>query len=225
MALGVLSSMSSGPVLAVILAIVFIAFYRYRRYWKIVVAVLILMCGSIEMISNRHFYDVLGRFTFDSNTAWYRSKLIDVALFRGGMSGHWLTGYGLVDPGWSAQIDGRDHTDIVNHYILVLCRYGLIGLIPFIAIIVSAFKVIAKSFHASVLDDDRWLIWCLSAALFGLLVSMFTVSLFGPPTSIFYMLFGFCGAMPQIVRQANYQHIAMLVSNANILPARPVRIH
>jgi hypothetical protein len=213
MALGVFSSMSSGPILAALLTIVFIAFYRFRQYWKIVIAVVILMCGSIEIISNRHFYDVLGRFTLSSRTAWYRSKLIDVALFQGGMSGHWLTGYGLVDPGWSAKIDNRDHTDVVNHYLLVLCRYGIIGLIPFIAIIASAFKMIIKSFQASMLDSDKWLIWCLAGVLFGLLVSLFTVSLFGPPTSIFYILFGFCGALPQIIRQTNYKPVASLASN------------
>jgi len=214
MALGVFSSMSSGPILAALLAIVFIAFYRFRQYWKIVVAGVILVCGSIEIISNRHFYDVLGRFTFSPQTAWYRSKLIDVALFQGGMSGHWLTGYGLADPGWSARIDNRDHTDMVNHYLLVLSRYGIIGLIPFIAIIIVALNVIIKAFQMSVLEGDKRLIWCLAGAIFGLLVSLFTVSLFGPPTSIFYILLGFCGAMPQIIRQTNYQPVAALASNA-----------
>ena len=214
MALGVFSSMSSGPILATLLAIVFIAFYRFRQYWKIVVAVVILMCGSIEIISNRHFYDVLGRFTLSPQTAWYRSKLIDVALFQGGMSGHWLTGYGLIDPGWSAKIDNRDHTDIVNHYLLILSGYGIIGLIPFIAVIIVALNAIIKAFQMSVSEGDRWLIWCLAGALFGLLVSLFTVSLFGPPTSILYILFGFCGAMPQIIRQTNYQPVAVLASNA-----------
>lgn len=203
MALGVFSSMSSGPILAAMLAVMFIAFYRYRRYWKIVVVFLIIMFSLVEIISNRHFYDVIGRFTFDSRTAWYRSKLIDVALFQGGMSSHWLTGYGLIDPGWSSKIDNRDHTDVVNHYLLVLCRYGIIGLIPFIVVIVSAFKMIIKSFQESILERDRWLIWCLAGALFGLLVSMFTVSLFGPPTSIFYILFGFCGVLPIILRENN----------------------
>jgi hypothetical protein len=214
MALGIFSSMSSGPILAALLAIVFIAFYRFRQYWKIVVAVVILMCGSVEIISNRHFYDVLGKFTFDSRTAWYRSKLIDVALFRGGMSGRWLTGYGEVDPGWSAKIDSSDKTDIVNDYLLTLSRFGLVGLIPFIAVVVQAFNMVIKSFQASILDSDKWLIWCLAGAIFGLLVSMFSVSLFGPPTTILYILFGFCGAMPQIIRQTNYQPVAALASNA-----------
>ena len=172
------------------------------------------MCGSIEIISNRHFYDVLGRFTLDPSTAWYRSKLIDVALFQGGMSGHWLTGYGEVDPGWSAKIDSSDQTDITNDYLLTLSRFGMVGLIPFIAVVVQAFNMIIKSFQASMLDSDKWLIWCLAGALFGLLVSMFTVSLFGPPTTILYILLGICGTMPQIIRQTNYQPVAALALNA-----------
>jgi hypothetical protein len=212
MALGVFSSMSSGPILATLLAIVFIAFYRFRQYWKIVVAVVILMCGSVEIISNRHFYDVLGRFTFDPSTAWYRSKLIEVAL-GGGMSGHWLTGYGGVDPGWSAKINSSDVTDIVNDYLLTLSRFGLVGLIPFVAVIASAFKMITKSFQASMLDSVRWLIWCLAGALFGLLISMFSVSLFGTPTTILYVLFGFCGAMPQIAKETNFGFFAAVQLN------------
>jgi O-antigen ligase len=141
---------------------------------------------------------------------------MEVAL-GGGMSGHWLTGYGLVDPGWSAKIDERDHTDMVNHYLLILSRYGIIGLIPFIAIIASAFKMIIKSFQASMLDSDKGLIWCLAGALFGLLVSMFTVSLFGPPTTILCILFGFCGAMPQTAKETNFRFFAAVQSNPELL--------
>ncbi|GAH01346.1 unnamed protein product, partial [marine sediment metagenome] len=134
MGVGVFSSMSSGPILAGLLSILFIAVYRWRKYWKPIVIIIIVMCGSVEIISNRHFYDVLGGFTLNPGTAWYRSKLIDVALFEGGMSGHWLAGYGYnAEPGWKDKIDGRDHTDIVNHYLLILSRYGLVGLLPFLA--------------------------------------------------------------------------------------------
>ena len=89
------------------------------------------MCACVEIISNRHFYDVISRFTFSGSSAWYRSRLIEVALFQGGMSGHWLTGYGWgVDPGWGAIIYGRPRSDIINQYLLVLCKYGLVGLVP-----------------------------------------------------------------------------------------------
>jgi len=200
MGLGVFSSMSSGPMLAAVVAILFLGFWRYRKYGKVAVAVVALGCGTVEIISNRHFYDVLGRFTLNRKTAWYRSKLIDVALFEGGMSGHWLTGYGYnVDPGWCARIDGRRHTSVVNHYLSVLCRYGLVGLIPFFAMNIEVIKRLLWAYKVSILDSDRWLVWCLSASLLGLAAAFVSVALFGQPSTIYYMMVAFAGLMPIIV--------------------------
>lgn len=203
MGIGVFSSMSSGPWLATLVAIAFILFYRFRRYWKTCIVFFFVLCAMVEVVSNRHFYEVIDRFTLSSKTAWYRSRLMEVALFEDGMSGHWLTGYGLVDPGWSHKIDHRDHTDMVNHYLLVLSRFGLLALIPFFTIIISAFYITVKCFRFSMSDYDKWLIWCLSGALVGLLVSLFSVSLFGPPKTVLYLLFGFFGVMPAVVRETN----------------------
>jgi hypothetical protein len=198
--IGVFSSMSSGPMLAALLSVAFVVFYRWRKYWKPVVVVIIVMCLAVEIISNRHFYDVLGDFTLDSRTAWYRSRLIDVGLFQGGMSGHWLTGFGNdVDPGWHVQIDGRDHTDIVNHYLLVLSNYGLVGFLPYLAMNVEAIRRLVAAYKASVLEADRWLVWCLSASLIGLWVTFMTVSLFDQPTTIYFMLIALSGVMPAVV--------------------------
>jgi hypothetical protein len=201
MAVGIFSSMSSGPILAALLAISFIIFFSYRKQWKLAMAIIILMCVSVEIISNRHFYDVLGGFTLNPRTAWYRSKLIDVALFEGGMSDHWLTGYGFADPGWGFRIDGRDHTDSVNHYLLILHRFGLVGLLPFLAINVVVIKKLVDAYKSSILNSDKWLVWCLSAAFFGLAGAFMSVSLFGQPTSIFYMMIGFAGVMPVIIER------------------------
>ncbi len=204
MGAGIFSSMSGGPILAALLAIPFILFFRYRKHWKVAVATIILMCGSVEIISNRHFYDVLGGFTFSPRTAWYRSRLIDVSLFEGGMSGHWLTGFGYnVDPGWASRIDGRDHTDTVNHYLLVLQRFGLVGLLPFLTMNVVVIKKLVDAYKASILDSDKWLVWCLLAGLFGLSGAFISVSLFGQPTTIFYMMIGFAGVMPAIVKRVS----------------------
>ncbi|MHC4644447.1 MAG: O-antigen ligase family protein [Planctomycetota bacterium] len=203
MGVGVFVSMSSGPVLAGLLSILFIAFYRWRKHWKPIVTIIIIMCGLVEIISNRHFYDVLGGFTFNPATAWYRSRLIDVVLFEGGMSGHWLMGWGLfTDAGWGFRIDGRA-SDMVNHYLLVLTRYGLVGLVPFLAMCTVAVRRLVGAYKASLLDSDRWLVWCLSGALFGLGGAFMSVSLFGQPTTIFYMMLGVCGAMPIIVSWPN----------------------
>ncbi len=202
MCMGLFSCVSSGPALAALLSIAFIGFYRYRRYWKVAVVTVVITCALLEIVSNRHFYDVIDRFTLSSRTAWYRSRLIDVALYEGGMSGHWIAGYGYnTDPGWGTRIDGRPYTDIVNEYLLILSAFGLIGLVPYFAMNIAAVKRLIHSYKVSRRDGDQWLIWCLAAALFGLAGAFVSVSLHGQPTTIFYMLLGFCGAMPAIVRR------------------------
>ncbi|UCE98815.1 MAG: O-antigen ligase family protein [Planctomycetota bacterium] len=196
--LGAFSSMSSGGLLAMVGAIGFIAFYRYRRCWKQGIVGLILMCGLVEIISNRHFYHVVDRFTFNSATAWYRTRLFEVAFFEGGMSDHWITGYGFEDPMWSEKIDMRDHTDMVNHYLMKLCRYGLVGFIPFCAVIITAIKKLFEGFWLVKNDEDTWLIWCVAAGLAGVLLAFNSVSLFGPPMTMLFMMFGFCSNMGAI---------------------------
>jgi hypothetical protein len=203
MAMGVFDSMSSGPMLGAILAAMFIFGFRFRRYWPGVVIAMIVACVVVEILSNRHFYDVLGSFTLSPGTAWYRSKLIDVAFFRGGMTGYWITGHGFADPGWSLLIDNRDHTDIVNEYLLVLSIYGLVGLVPYIIMICAAVSNLALAYRNAVLSRQQWLIWCLSASLFGTLGAMFSVSLFGQPTTVFFTILGLCGCMTGIIQRGS----------------------
>ena len=202
--LGLFTSLSSGPALAAMLAIGFIGFYNYRKHWKKLAIALLVVCLGVEMLSNRHFYDVLGSFTLSPETAYYRSRLIDVAVFEGGMSNHWLTGYGFVDPGWCYKIDGREETDIVNHFLFVLCRFGILGLIPFIFIIIKAFERLRKAFRKALVKKDKWLVWCLMGSMYGLTCSMFTVALFGQTSTIFYVILGMCGVMPTIIHKSNY---------------------
>ncbi len=205
MGLGIFSSMSAGPVLVALLAILFICVYRWRRHWRLMTAAVILMCVCVEIISNRHFYDIIDRFTFSGGSAWYRSKLIEVGIFEGGMSGHWITGYGWgVDPGWSAKIDFRKHTDLgANQYLAILSSYGLIGLLPFLAMNIGVAKRLVEAYKASFLDADKWLIWCLSAGFFGLAAGFMAVCIFGQPTTIYYMMLGFAAMMPRLVTRPN----------------------
>ena len=202
MGVGVVSSVSAGPCLGALLAILFIILYFYRRYWRIALLLAILMLGIVEIIGSRHFYKQIDRFTFSGRTARHRVRLMEVALLEGGMRGHWLTGFGWgVDPGWMPKIyPGTDRsTDITNHYLVVLCRFGLVGLLPFLAVMIASAKKLVDSYKVSMYKSDRWLVWCLSAALFGSAASFLGAYIFGPPTSVYYMMVGLAGAMPAIV--------------------------
>jgi hypothetical protein len=211
MAVGTISSASSGPMLALIMAGAFLILYRWKHEWRLVLTLVVLMCGSIEIVSNRHFYDVLGGLTLTPETAWYRSRLIDVALWEGGMSDHWLVGFGPIDPGWGPQVDGRDHTDVVNHYILILINYGLIGLIPFLWMNVEAVKSLLWAGMHAAREADQWLAWTLGASLFGLAGAFFSVSLFEAPTSAYYMLIAVAAAMPGFILEGYPPHQRALV--------------
>jgi len=127
------------------------------------------------------------------------------------MSGHWLTGYGFADPGWGAKIDGN-RTDIANHYLLELCRYGLVGLVLFLAVLFTSVKRLFSGFWQITIDADRWLIWCIGASLFGVLLTFNSVALFGMPMVMLYVIFGLCANLFTLVNvQPNPQFTVPLL--------------
>ena len=105
---------------------------------------------------------------------------------------------------WAAKIDHRDHVDMVNEYLLIVFRYGLIALVPFLAMVCAAIKRLIEALRLCLLDSDRWLVWCVSGSLAGVLVAIVTVSLSGTqPTILFFILIGLCGVMPLITADEN----------------------
>jgi O-antigen ligase len=127
------------------------------------------------------------------------------------MSGHWLIGYGhateeaaMASADWGGRIDGRYRVDMVNEYLLILFRYGFIALIPFLAMIYATIKKLIEAWRMSLLDADKWMIWCLAASFAGLLIGFCTTSLHaGQPTILFFILLGLCGVMPLIISDNN----------------------
>jgi len=221
MVLGVLTSMSSGPFLALLLSVAFVLSYKYRYMWRQALVVFVLMAAFVEVLSNRHFYNVLAGLTMDARTAWYRARLIDVVLFEKGMAGHWITGYGYgVDPGWCAVIDQRNHTDLCNNYIAILSFFGLVGLVPYLAMLWGAFKDLAESFKAACSDRDRKLVWALSASMFGMVGVMNSVGLFGKINTLFFIVLGFCGCMPALVKGPAKQVVALRGSHQSATRGR-----
>ena len=217
MAVGVFSSVSAGPWLATLLSILFIVLYFYRRYWRIAILLAMLMFGMVEVISDRHFYEEIDQFGFSKKTASYRVRLMEVALLEGGMSGHWLTGYGWgADPGWIVKIypDWDRRTDMTNQYLAILNHYGLIGLVPFLAVHIAAIKNLIDSYKVSMHNSDKWLVWCLSAGLFGSAAALLSVALHGPPMTVYYMMIAFCGVMPAIITKSRARACLTLSDHA-----------
>lgn len=205
--LGVVSSMSSGPISAGLVLVPVLVLFKYRQYSKIFVAMVISGVVLIEIASNTSWYEALSRLTFSEETAYYRIMLIRKA-FGGGMTGHWLTGYGLVDPGWGPSLDGRAHTDLVNHYLMVLSLYGLVGLAPFLGILVCAFARLRESFTQAKTEAERWMVWTPMSTLVALIVTFMSVSLFAQTQTVFFIMLGFCANMPILIGSTASFHTA-----------------
>ncbi|MCE5187072.1 MAG: hypothetical protein LLF76_13195 [Planctomycetaceae bacterium] len=197
---GVFASVSSGTYLALFMAMAFIVGYRFRRYWKPVVIFCLLCIIVVDIISNRNWYHVLSEFTLNKRTAWYRGRLMEVAIFEGGMSGHWAAGYGYgQEPGWGAKIDGRDYTDMVNHYLLVLSRHGLVGFAAFAIMNVWVLRHLVRAWKRAQSESDRQIVWGLSASFFALALSSFSVSLEGPPSNVYFLMIAMAAALPDVL--------------------------
>ncbi|MFH0964492.1 MAG: hypothetical protein V2A58_10835 [Planctomycetota bacterium] len=199
---GLGSSLSSGPLLAAAISAPVIAVYRYRRYWKAGLAVLGAGLLAAEIGSNRHWYEVAASFcSFNPATAYYRIELVEET-FSGGMEGHWLMGYGLRAGGQVAVagISHWKHQDITNHYVYELMRFGLLGLVPLLAVFVGAFSRVRRAYRSAASESDRWVVWCLGAMLAGAAASMMSACWEGQAYSLFFLFLGATGSMPGIVR-------------------------
>jgi O-antigen ligase len=196
--LGLAASMSSGPLTALVVLIPVLVLFRYRKYWKVFIAFVIGGIVIIEIASNTRWYEAMSRLTFSEETAYYRIMLIRKAL-GGGMAGHWLAGFGLFDPGWGPDIFGKAHTDLVNQYLEILVMYGLLGFLPFVAVLFACFKVLRESFLKAGSEADRWLIWSLMSTLVAMMAAFMSVSLFAQTRTVFFMLLAFCANTPGFV--------------------------
>jgi len=206
MLIGILSSMSSAPSFSIAASMILLAFFPFTRF-RGVFLLTFFMCFIIfiHLCSNLPFYEYLTRFAFSQEGAYYRINLVREALF-GGMTGHWVAGYGYVGfgPGIFENIDFNwEHTDFVNIYIGILVRYGLLGLLPFLGINILYYRCLYQAAKRTLNQADLWLIWCILSTLIGWNIAMMTVSAMDQVNTLLFMLIGTSCNMPYIIMMAN----------------------
>lgn len=204
MVLGTLSSMSSAPLFALVTSLVMLAVYRLRRYWRVVATLCGMAIFFVEAYSNRHVYHLLTFLSFDPVTAYYRAELFDEA-FGGGMTGHWLVGYGYVGigPGSDNSHFFWVHQDMTNIFICQLACFGLLGMIPVLVAFIIAFRRLYQASLVSQSHANNWLLWGFSSALVGWFVALQTVADMCQVTGILAMYFALCQNMPGILATEN----------------------
>lgn len=186
---GALSSLSSGPQIA--LAVLFICASFTLAPWAIRPALggLVVLCAMVETLSHRHFYQLIDYLALSSETAWYRARLIEVAVSR--LPEYWLAGVGDRWPHhWGALIDTRLHVDVVNHYIIVALYGGLPSLACYVAVQAITLAGCARAASRAADTGTRRLAFGLCCTLIALMVASMSIGLFGPPLLLSSLVIG-----------------------------------
>ncbi|MBL4666557.1 MAG: hypothetical protein JKY04_04205 [Sneathiella sp.] len=188
-ALAALSSMSSGPWLALIILVVCNAYIFKPALIKPTLIPFGFLAVFLELASNRHFYNLIDYLALSSHTAWYRTRLLEVAANQ--WHEFWLVGVGGNWPHhWGALLDSRLHIDVVNHFLIVGLYGGFPAMILYVAAHLRALKQIRRCRTQSKDEAQRVIIFGLGATLVALDVSSMSVGLFGPPLLLSNILLG-----------------------------------
>ncbi|MEH6446988.1 MAG: hypothetical protein V7784_24100 [Oceanospirillaceae bacterium] len=184
-----LSSMSSGPWMG-LFAFIFFSIYANRTKF-IKPSLWLVLCAAIflELASNRHFYNLVDYLSLSSETAWYRTRLLEVAVSQ--IQDFWLVGVGGDFPNhWGALIDGRLHVDIVNHFLIVGVYGGVLAMFFYIGSHVIAIKRSIRAWRMTLDPAQKGRLFSLAAILLALDFTSMSVGLFGPPLIFSNILLG-----------------------------------
>lgn len=186
--MGVLSSMSSAPLVMLIVAIFCIMLKKHKYAVKPLLVFLLFSCIAVSAISNRPLYHVIASYINPlGGSGWHRAKLID--LFIKYFDNWWLVGYGDKDPGWGPEL-GMGKTDITNEFVLTGVKYGLIGLLALCAVLITTFRGIMSSYKNTASPYLKSLYWAFGCAFLSIMVTWMSVSFFGQLMPLYYGLLG-----------------------------------
>lgn len=187
--LAALSSMSSGPWLGCIQLVLLNLFAKRVSMIRPALGLILAAAIVMEIASNRHFYNLIDYLALDPHTAWYRTRLLEVAVSQ--WQDYWLLGVGANWPDhWAALLDGRNHIDIVNHFVLVALYGGIPAVTMYVATHVIAVRMAVNAWHSTHDTARRNVLFGMAATLISLDLASMSVGLFGPAILLSHILLG-----------------------------------
>lgn len=192
----VIACSSSTPILAAAVAFfgAFMFRYRHRRklIWKSGLATILVLHF---VIMDSPVWHLMARVNIvGGSTGWHRYRIFDAFVnnFR-----EWYL-VGEPDPmSWGVW----QMRDITNQYILEGLRGGLITLLFFVLILITAFSFVGKSLtNSEKLESDSavdltWYTWLIGTTMFIHAVTFLGLSYFGQMEMILYLQIGIVGSI------------------------------
>src|SRR6185503_11378637 len=189
---GILVAIAGGPMMLGAFSMMILGLFPLRKFWKVGVIWLAVLAVVFAAVSQRNPLEILANLGFDQTSSWYRVGLQKYTL-SGGMSNHWIAGYGEIPGEYSG------FHDLCIHWIYLVVVNGMMGAVGFYTLMaVCVWQLwVAKPRAASV--EDQWLLWSLLAGWTASFISMFVVSLFGEMYFIYHMFLALLANAPLIV--------------------------
>ncbi len=190
--IGALTSMAAGPWVMLITTIVCLTLERFKNWTKPLIIFLICSVIGVGIISNRSFYHVIATYTNPlGGSGWHRAKLMDLAIEH--FDEWWLAGYGGRPIGWGLSL-GMGWTDVTNEYIMFGVKYGMLGVIALVGVLVSSLLKVQRLHNTT--DDPKLksFYWALGSIVVVLMISFNTCAFFGQAFTLFYCILGMIGS-------------------------------
>jgi hypothetical protein len=194
----VAASASSGPLLALIGAVIALAMWPVRRSmrqirWGILITIIALhfyMKAPVWYLIS-HISDIAG------GSGWHRSELINQAIIH--FDSWWLMGtsdtaYWLP---YNLSLGSGEATDITNQFISEGVNGGIVTLSLFILLIVMSYKYIGHELNIAKSKPKHMeiVVWCLGVSLFAHLLSFISVTYFDQMMIYWYLLLSIIAVM------------------------------
>ncbi len=173
------ASWSSGPWIGCVMLFAVAAMYWCRWAVKPVAVTVVLALIALQLAANRNVYEFAMFLGLDRQTAWYRGRLIEVAIMK--LPEYWLYGYGsetVTD--WAPLLDGRRKVDLVNGFVYTAVQAGLPALVCYVGAKVSCMVCAVKLAKSGIPTCVRQG-FALGAAVLSISFVEMSVGLFSTP--------------------------------------------
>ena len=215
--ISIAASNSSTPIVGLFVVCMLLFLYRWRYKvkfgLKLTFAMLIILHLIKRIKSGKPLWHLMLNLDFTGKSyAWHRYNLLDQFIKR--FDEWWLLGTRS-----TAHWTPWGHlADVTNQYVGEGVNSGLLGLVLFLAVLMSAFWCLVRYFqNSSMASETRLFAWYMWISLIGHIAAFFAVSYFGQITMLWYLQLAIIGFIyeKQLLTKINSLDQAKIIAKNN----------
>jgi hypothetical protein len=198
----VLSSGSSGPIMALMAALLGLGLWKFRDRMRLVRWGVVCLLVMLNFIMKDPVYYLVARIDLTGgSTGWFRAALIDGAIRN--LDTWWLMGTDYTRNWMPTGVYWNTaNTDITDHFILMGVWGGLPLMILFIGIVSASFATVGQTVVEDPDKARQFLAWTLGAILFGHTINFLSVSYYAQSLMFLYILFACIGSLSSVTQSS-----------------------